>query len=450
MPSFVHRTPSFAALLLAPLLVLSLLARQDRHSAAPARTGVVRGEGHAFVDDGGAFPARGATLFWAFWGYQHDRERLARNLQTLRGWGFDYIRALGVVGAPGDPRDSWRDRRIDPRATDYDRDIAALTDWAYEKFGLRVQWTIFGGTELASTPEMRRAVVRRFADMSAGREERLFAFEIANEAWQNGFAGEAGRAELRDLARALEQRTRVLVALSSPEGGSCAGARELYRGSAASLVTVHLPRAGLAGGAFWRALRDVWAFSACTGVPELASSNEPVGPESSVASVDDPTALAALAAVTYGSGIGAFVMHTGPGIRGGGEADLARGRHANFWELPTAGRVAASLDRVVHWLPDDVANWAKVDGLSDAPDRPFDVAEKNALEGFYCLLRGSEYACVAAGVGRPVRLTARRALTVAMRRFDRGEESAGQALAAGDAVVLPSDAPARLLTGRFR
>jgi len=33
-----------------------------------ARHGIVHGERHAFADDGGAFLARGASLFWGLWG----------------------------------------------------------------------------------------------------------------------------------------------------------------------------------------------------------------------------------------------------------------------------------------------------------------------------------------------------------------------------------------------
>src|SRR5207248_542158 len=151
---------------------------------------------HSFADDGGTFLPRGATMFWALWGYQHDRARLGRNLSTLRNWGIDYIRVLGVVGAPGDrPGDSWRDRQADPSKPSYDQDTSGLTEWAYREYGLRVQWTIFGGVEFTPTPESRRAVVERFARISRGREEAIFAFEIANEAWQNGFPGEQGRAE---------------------------------------------------------------------------------------------------------------------------------------------------------------------------------------------------------------------------------------------------------------
>ena len=207
--------------------------------ARSARRGVVRGDGHAFVDDGGPFLARGATLFWALWGYQHDRARLGRNLETLRNWGFDYIRVLGVVGEPGDRPgpvcgpgvancDSWRDRRLDPTAPDYARDIAGFTDWAYREYGLRVQWTIFGGTGFTPTAGSRRAIVDVFAGMAKGREQAIFAFEVANEASQNGFSGEEGRNELRGLARALKSSS------SEPGGAFIAQWHDLRRRAGAA------------------------------------------------------------------------------------------------------------------------------------------------------------------------------------------------------------------------
>src|SRR5205823_547296 len=123
----------------------------------------------------------------------------------------------------------------------------------------------------------------------------IFAFEIANEAWQNGFPGEQGRAELHALALVLKAQTRNLVALSAPQESSCPAAQALYQGSAADFLTLHLPRAGMENGAFWTTFRAPWSFRECSGVPALASSNEPIGPESSVASSDDPAAIAALA-----------------------------------------------------------------------------------------------------------------------------------------------------------
>src|SRR5712691_9442226 len=83
-------------------IALLILWQGGAAQSHATRHGRVSGDRHAFVDEGGPFLARGASLFWGLWGYQHDRERLGRNLATLRDWGFDYIRVLGVVGAPGD------------------------------------------------------------------------------------------------------------------------------------------------------------------------------------------------------------------------------------------------------------------------------------------------------------------------------------------------------------
>jgi hypothetical protein len=425
-----------------------------------ARRGIVRGDGHAFVDDGGPFLARGASVFWALWGYQHDRERLGRNLSTLRGWGFDYIRVLGVVGAPGDRPgsvcepgvdgcDSWRDRRLDPGTANYAQDIAGLTDWAYAEYGLRVQWTIFGGTEFTPTPDARRGVVDKFAAMARGREKAIFAFEVANEAWQNGFSGEEGKAELRALAKVLKTHSTNLVALSSPENGTCEGAQALYRDSVADFATLHIGRVGPADGENWIALRHVWDLHACSGIPALRSSNEPIGPESSVVAMDDPVSLSAMALVTYGSGIGAFVLHTGPGVRGGGEADLARGRHRNLWELPTAGKIAAALAAITRNVPGDFANWSTHDVLSEAPDRLFDVKDRTAAAGIYCFANAQDFACVPVGIKQPLLLIARRRMTVSSHQLVTGAADTSRSLAPGAVLSIPAVPPAFLIRGRL-
>ena len=435
-------------------------AESAQSPKAAARRGIVRGDGHAFVDDGGPFLARGATLFWALWGYQHDRERLGRNLSTLRGWGFDYIRVLGVVGAPGEhpgpvcgPNvsgcDSWRDRRLDPEAASYAQDVAGFTDWAFKEYGLRVQWTIFGGTEFTPTVDARRAVVEKFARMARGREAAIFAFEIANESWQNGFPGEEGKRELHALAKVLKAGSSNLVALSSPENGSCEGAQALYRDSVADLATLHIGRVGTARGENWTALRHVWALHSCTGIPALRSSNEPIGPESSVAGMDDPVALSTMALVTYGSGIGAFVLHTGPGVRGGGEADLVRGRHRNLWELPTVDRIAAGLSNITRLIPGDFANWSTQDELGAAAERLFDVKNRTDVAGVYCFAKNQDFACAPVGIKQPLSLVARRRMTISLHPLLSAAAAASRSLAPGAVLSIPAAHPALLIRGRL-
>jgi hypothetical protein len=440
---------------LAVAIVLAMLVQIENGVAqAPAkpRRGVVHAAGRAFADEGGVFLARGASLFWALWGYQHDRERLGRNLATLRGWDIDYVRVLGVVGAPGDnPADSWRDRRVDPSTPSYDQDVAAFTDWAYRDYGLRVQWTIFGGVDFAPTPQARRSLLERFARMTRGREQEIFAIEVANEAWQNGFPGDAGRTELHALAKVLKSQTTNLVALSAPQSSNCDGVRSLYAGSAADLVTLHLPRASITGGAIWNTFRDPWSFRDCSGVPALMSSNEPIGPESSVASSDDPGVLAALAAVTYGSGIGAFVLHTGAGVRGGGAADLARARHSNLWELPTGARIADGLNTLIRQLPADLPNWEKHDLASGTGADLFEISPRDALSGMYCFSKTTAYACVAFGIKQPVQLTSRgHVVSVTLSALISGTQPAEVRLQPGGSITIPATPAVRLITGNVQ
>src|SRR5262249_3640294 len=156
---------------------------------------------------GGPFVGLGASLFWAAWGFENDRAMLERALDTLRAGGFQYFRALGVVGDPSAP-DSWDGREIDSHWPDYDDVIAGVTDLAWKTYGLRVEWTIIAdGGVTVPTDADRRALVDRFVAMSKGREEEIVYFEIANEAFKNGFDGAAGIDELRALSADLKSRT---------------------------------------------------------------------------------------------------------------------------------------------------------------------------------------------------------------------------------------------------
>ena len=225
---FERRRMKYAAVLLIGTIALEA-PRQGASSAvtkpATVRSGPVRADGRAVADAAGPFNALGATLFWGAWAYKFDRPRLERNLEVLSAAGVDYVRVLGSVGGA-----SWEDRQTDPRWNDYDAIIAGMTDLAYDRYGMRVQWTLFGGAPFTPSGPAREALVDRFASMARGREHKIFAFEIANEAWQNGFGGPDGLAELRRLGKRLNDKTTVLVALSSPATGA---ACDTYAGSGA-------------------------------------------------------------------------------------------------------------------------------------------------------------------------------------------------------------------------
>ena len=333
--------------------------------------GIVHGRGASFVDNRGPFLALGATLFWGPWGYKFDRARLERTLQFLADRKVDYVRVLGQVGMAGESDDTWSDRPIDPRWDDacpssgsppatcgtYDQVIAGFTDLAYDRYGLRVEWTVFGGTGFTPTPSSRAALVGRMLAMAKGREHKIMHFEVANEFYQNGFGGPEGLQELRRLGKRLQDRTRVLVALSEPPESNCRVLLQMYEGGVGEVVTEHFTRSGEDAG--WAAVRAPWNLQACRGLPRLRSNNEPAGPFSSVRAEADPLRLAMSAAVTYLSGMGAYVLHTGPGIRGGGRADLKLGRPADIEDVPDIDRILDALATVRRVLPADLPQWPR-------------------------------------------------------------------------------------------
>jgi hypothetical protein len=337
--------------------------------ARVARTGIVHLDGHAVADEGGPFDAVGASLFWLAWGYKFDRARLEANLQTLADAGVDYVRALGDVGPDG-----WTDREIDPGWPDYDAVIAGATDLAYDRYGLRVQWTIFGGSRHVPAPADRQRVVDRVAAMARARPAKVFAIEVANESWQNGFEEGAGRREVRALGARLTAAVPNLVALSAPPnaaGAVCA----LYAGSAADVMTLHYDRDSSRGP--WAPVWQPWVWpatdagpGACpAGLPSAIFNNEPIGPGASVNADGDPLHIAMAIATTFLAGNAAYVLHPGAGVRGGGAEDRARGRAANFDDVPEARAIFGAIAAAKRYLPADLPNWTRHDAAGETAFR---------------------------------------------------------------------------------
>ncbi len=312
----------------------------------PRRTGVVRVENKALVDDQGAFHALGTSLFWALWGYQNDRARLEQNLAYLADNGFDYIRVLGVVGDPNGP-DYWDGREAVFAWPDYAEAIRGLTDLAYDSYGLRVQWTLIGDGQVSVPTEVERyALVDAFVAMAAdGRAHKVILFEIANEAWQNGFGGDDGIAQLRELSSYMKGATDVLVAASAPEGASCEDMLLVYEGDVADVATIHFDRnVSLVDGP-WRPVRQPWGLEGECNLGIVGNNNEPIGPGSSVASEIDVERLVAGAIATYVANIPFYVFHTRAGIRGDDD----------IWNM--AG--ASSFTHVKDLVPNDVTSWSR-------------------------------------------------------------------------------------------
>lgn len=414
-------------------------------------SGIVRGEGAAFADDRGTWLPVGATLFWAPWGFKFDRARLERELSLLATHGVDYVRVLGEVGVPNDPSDSWSDRLIDPNWNDpcaggvrpgcgtYDEVTAGLTDLAFDKYGLRVMWTVFGGTGFTPTPRSRTALVDRLLAMSRGREHKIMHFEIANEYYHNGFRGPEGEAELRELGRRMQERTPVLVALSAPRGSDCAALQRLYAGGVGEVVTEHFSRTPRAPAGDWEPIRNVWDLQFCAGLPPLRSSSEPIGPFSSVHAERDPRRLAMAAAVTYVSGVGSYVLHTGAGIRGGGRADRAVGRPANIADIPGIEAILGGLQSVHRRLPSDLPNWNRFD--ASRADSTIRITASD-LVAAYGARQGNRFVVAVLGATGPIAISAEAAMEVEVVDPADGRRLGGGTVAteAPLSVEIPSTA----------
>ena len=408
------------------------------------RPSVVHAEGSAFVDENGPFLALGTTLFWGLWGYEHDRDRLGRNLAAVSYAGFDYIRVLGIVGPEG-----WRDRTVDPRDSRWAGRVAELTDWAYDRYGLRVQWTVFGGVDSTPTPASRATAVERLARALEGRQHKVFAVEVANEGWQNGFGGDSGRQELKRLAARVRSRYEGLLATTAPRSIDCEAQAALYAGSPATLVTLHFPRVEHQ----WTVLHDAWRSGrlSCAGLPDAYANNEPIGPYSSGRDDRDPLRLAMAAAVSWMSGVGAYVLHTGPGIRGGGAEDRRARRPANIWETEHWGATTAALECVRFTLPPDLPAWTRRRG--DARDHPFETraasGRRAAVGQHPAAVNGRRFVMLLPDISRAADLVARRPMDVRVVHPQTCSTLAHRRLDRGDALRLATDPRAAIVVGQW-
>lgn len=325
------------------------------------RTGRVGVVDHALVDDDGPFLGLGASYFTALWRCKHDRPRLESDLAYLSRQGFTSYRMFSMVGH----NESWRGLEIAPVSfttrdgrtieawPDYWDQVRTLIDLAFDRFGLRAQVTIFADAQLMPAKEARTTHARRLVDeVVRGREHKILLLEVANEAWQNGFPGEEGVAELRQLAHDLNGRTDVPIAITSnhegpgAEAGRFGAFDRLYRDSGVDLATWHFSRDRRVGDG-WGPVFDCWDFARRPGCPPVVS-NEPIGPGSSVDSEREPIRLVMAAAFAYAASAPVYVFHSEAGVRG----------QTRFEETPGADRFRV----LMRLLPGDLPGWRRGDG----------------------------------------------------------------------------------------
>lgn len=430
-------------------LFLSAVMGEDGARRPRLAAGVVRLDGRSLCDANGPFLGLGASYFQALRHAKYDRARLESNLGFLVANGFNYVRVLSMV--------NWDGLEIAPVEftnhaghrveawPDYWERFGDLLDLAGRK-GLRVEITVFADAQYVMPDRSSRvAHLEGILANLAGRESQVIHLEVANEAWQNGFPGAEGVADLRAFTQYLAQRTEVLVATTSNDDTSDTGIIALYAGSAADLATVHFSRDVRTEEGGWLPVRDCYRAGRLPGVPPV-SSNEPIGPGSSVNSENDPIKLCSAAVFAYLANLPAYVFHSGAGV-------YARDP---FEDMPGI----SALRHLRRLLPGDLANWERHDGLE--PAAPFTVFcdgranrywRDSRAEGRGCLrsiggTKGREFVSFPMGILRDgVTLQARRPVQFQVVNPLTGVTVSNLTLSTGERFVLQQGPGAFILKG---
>lgn len=434
-----------------------------------ARTGVVRLCGRAFCDDGGPFNALGVSLFHALSSYRHHRADLDADLKwASEVVGADYVRVLGVVGGDRDP-DPWEFAGAFLSWEDYWQVVAEFNDYAYDRYGLRVEWTIFGGRGQVPSYTAQAAVVERFGDMANERPHKVMHFEIANEYFQNGWGGDyTGMRTLATRLRNVLQHPipialSTLQHLESPEEQVRAEIAALYEGSVADLWTPHWSRDIDNVDGRWRNVRKPWEARQFPGTPQASTSNEPMGPGSSVEEERSPLLIAAAAVSAWSTGQAGYVLHSNPGAWGGRvhpHYKTARFEYAHAYEYPEMAGIAAAVRAAHEFLPAGIQNWTHVrHGQDGHPFLPSfrcapcaQIWPDGHAEGvvrIYAAVEGSEFVVHPIGIRGRVQLTAARAMAFDVHDPLTFGKVQHVELDAGETHVL-SGAESYVLRGRYR
>jgi hypothetical protein len=410
------------------------------------RCGGIQLDGHALRDDGGPFLGLGASYFTALRRVRDDRARFRSDLRYLSRSGFRYIRAFSMVGW----YPAWSGNEIAPVTfqnkrgetirgwDDYDQQLRDMIDIAYDGFGIRTQLTIFADAQLMPRRKDRVAHLARVLAILHGREQKVILLEVANEAWQNGFAGEEGIADLRAFGKYLNEQTDVLVALSATQGQDNAALTRLYHGAAADIATEHFSRDLHTADGGWLPVFDPYRVNAIDGLPPV-SSNEPIGPGSSVAAQNDPIKLVSAAAYAWMSGLPMYVYHTSAGVFG----------KDRFEDMPGAD----DFRHLIEILPGDIPNWRRAQG--NAAFAPFILPpndpkkHRGAVRHLSCVKQQAFYTLSIGIDSAGVPLRARRGMAIEILDPLTGQISRAMKLRAGEDFVLPPGPGAQLIRGRF-
>ena len=336
------------------------------------RTGNVTVLDESVSDNGGKFLGLGATFMRGMQRCKYDRQRFKRDLSYLASKGVNYIRILTMV--------SWDNLEIAPLTfvmgtapntytinawPDYWEQFRNTIDIAYDEFGLRTEVTIFAaGDDCMPNKTDRINHMQLVLNNLVGREHKVMHLEVANEAWQNGFSGSQGIADLKEFCTYLTSRTSIPVAISAPgDSMDPTAVCQFYSGTTADIATLHMDRdiGSFEGG--WKPVRAPWfiapLYTSCDLPP--ASSNEPLGPGSSVNTENDPIKIVSAAPFAWIAKLPLYVFHSRAGTF---STDANTGEYVHFEDMPGL----ASFQYSLQILPPDLPSWTRNDGIdSNSP-----------------------------------------------------------------------------------
>lgn len=330
----------------------------------PPGPNVVRVRGNSLCDNNGPMLALGATYMRAMYNCRNLRaSHFTPDCAFLASKGIKYIRILTMVGWQGleiAPVSFTNSGGSVPAWPDYWQQFRDCIDIAYTH-GLRTEVTIFADAQTVMPSKSARiSHMQTVLNNLVGREHKIMHLEVANEAWQNGFSGSQGIADLREFCQYLTDRTTIPVGISAPADDSISGVHEMYGGSTADLVMLHLSRNISTNEGGWLPVRDAYR----TGLEDLPpiSSNEPIGPGSSVNTENDPIKLCAAGFFAWTAGLPAYVFHSRAGVFGWTGCCPPGGTEVRFSTTPGVD----SYQNLFSILPPDLPSWERNDGKASA------------------------------------------------------------------------------------
>jgi hypothetical protein len=321
----------------------------------------------------------GASFFWLLTGRTKYADQVDRNLDWIAGpLDGDFVRALVVLGgdlfsaiagrgshqsymtAPESltPRamraavgsDPWSDVGTRWDLPGFRDHVARTTRYVFDRFGLKIMWTLIGGRSQVMTTAQQEAVCDIVISVAREMPECIELIEPWNEYLVNGGTTHELRAMHRRLRAGVP--AQIPIALSSPNTVMGESTPAEVRAELASLYPGLPPGAALTYHVS-RAPNTIWMPGADLGPDapdeELSGMTEPPGPGASAGGdADDPNVLGDHLSRTMRAGWRWYVLHTRPGVWGG-HCDRrwpAENTPANLFEVPNAAAIAARLRAV--------------------------------------------------------------------------------------------------------